>query len=285
MSDSLPDRFEKAEVARLLVPIDGSELSARAVPIARLLASQLGADLAFVAVATFDDETRLLGQAVAAAAEGFDSVVLDGDDVAGEILRAAGTLPGTVVCMASHGRGRSAGILGSVASEVVARTREPVILIGPRVERRSPVERLVACVDGSRDSEDVLPVAAGWAGSLGAPLSIVTVAEPLPEPVSAGRRSDTDPSAPRAPERYLRSLASVLEESGVSVETRTLYDPVGVAAGLSGFLEQHPSSLVALATHARTGLRRLAQGSTAATLVHKLEAPVLLVRENGRGIR
>lgn len=281
MSDARLEIPPVTPVTRLLVPIDGSELSQRAAPLARLLASRLGVDLSFLAVATFDDEPRELGRAVTEAARGFESVVLDTDDVAGGILEAARSLAGTVVCMASHGRGRSAGLLGSVAAAVVARSEEPVIMVGPRAETHLPVERLVACVDGSREGEDAVPVAAAFAEALAVGLSLVTVADPLPEPVSAGACS----SGPRAPARYLRSLASFLEEAGVEVTTKTIYDPVGVPAGLREFLEGGPPALVAAATHARTGISRLVKGSTAATLVHRLPAPVLLVREKGRGLR
>ena len=41
--------------------------------------------------------------------------------------------PDALVVMASHGKGRSAAIVGSVADEVLQRTFGPIMLVGPDV--------------------------------------------------------------------------------------------------------------------------------------------------------
>jgi hypothetical protein len=59
------------------------------------------------------------------------SVVI-ADDVADEIHEAYHELGEPVVCMATRARGRSVAVVGSVATEFVARGH-PVVLVGPLV--------------------------------------------------------------------------------------------------------------------------------------------------------
>jgi nucleotide-binding universal stress UspA family protein len=60
-----------------------------------------------------------------------------------------------------------------------------------------------------------------------------------------------------------------------------MYDPISPADGLSTYLDQHPAGLLAVTTHARTGLRRVLLGADAAKIVHASTAPALVVRLAG----
>jgi nucleotide-binding universal stress UspA family protein len=184
--------------------------------------------------------------------------------------------------MASHGRNRSVALVGSVATEVVARGRDPVILVGPNfgdvapwVEKQPP-RGVVACVDEKPDAATLVAVGWRWAELLGEPLVVTTVAEPVPPPV--------DGSAPRRlfgpdgdVEEYLDSLVSPGRGQGVEVETQAVYDPVGPAAGLHDYLRQHPAVLAVMGSRARTGLARAVFGSVAAAVVYQSPSPVLIV--------
>jgi hypothetical protein len=91
-------------------------------------------------------------------------------------------LPRHVVCMASHGRGRSAALLGSVVADLAGMTAGALVLVGPHVpEDHRLGDNLVVCVDGSETDEAAVPAAASWAAAPGLDLSIVTVAEPVAE--------------------------------------------------------------------------------------------------------
>jgi nucleotide-binding universal stress UspA family protein len=155
-----------------------------------------------------------------------------------------------------------------------------VVVVGPHVvDGLEPIARIVACVDGSTASEWALPAAAAWAATLRVGMSIVTVAEPVPEPIMSGAATRRRHGPPHAPEGYLRALAAAWVGRGVEVTTAAVYDPVSVAAGLADHLADGPAAMVVVATHGRTGLPRLAHGSVAATIVHQVAAPVLLVPE------
>ena len=168
--------------------------------------------------------------------------------------------------------------MGSVAGEIATRVSAPLVVVGPRVpDDHLLTGRLVACVDGSPWSESVLPPAAAWAAALGLGLSIVTIAEPVPEPVSPGgsyhRRHGPDIAA----EEYVGQLMAEWQGRSVDVDGEAVYDPVSVLGGLTSYLEPRPPALVAATTHARSGMARLVLGSVAARIVHEIAAPILLV--------
>ncbi len=130
------------EVDRVVVPVDGSELSERAVPIAAAFATALSAQLWVVTVVNAD-------QATAAQAAGVEIEsgyvrrlarpyagqwdVLHGADPAGQILDFAA--PNSLIAMSSHGRGGLVRLVsGSVTMAVVASAGAPVVVVPPNYQ-------------------------------------------------------------------------------------------------------------------------------------------------------
>ena len=276
----------------VLVPLDGSKFAAAALQTARALATKFGAELHTVSVAEHDDEVDVL-RGDATAALGADAVaeqvhVVVSAEPAAAIAGAAAELDATLICMSTRGRGRIAGaVVGSVARSVLQAAPEPIVAVGPFANRPGPfgstapvplsVRRMVACVDGTPSSESLLPVAGRWADALGMSLTILTVAEPTPPPVRPdapwhrrhGPEEDGDAYAARLGERW--------KDVAADVSTEVVYDPISPADGLRTYLDQHPAGLVAVTTHARTGLRRVLLGADAANIVHASTAPTLVV--------
>jgi nucleotide-binding universal stress UspA family protein len=263
---------------KILVPLDGSPFAERALPVAVWLAERLDADVhLFSAVPTVEElvardeqlaEYQIPGRCVER------EVVVDLDP-AGAIHEALRRLGDAVACMASHGRGRSAALIGSVATEVVARGRDPLIVVGPLIDERFPGSNVLACVDETPGSAVLLPIAQRWAGLLREPLVVVTVAEPVPPAISSGpvRRlfgPDGDVDA------YLEALVRPIRREGADVKTLALYDPISPAEGLRTYLREHPATLVVIGSRARRGLARMVFGSTSATIVHGSASPVLV---------
>ena len=277
----------------VLVPLDGSRFAAAALRTAQALAARFGAELHAVSVAEHDDEVDVMRSAAAAAlgpSAGPEQVhVVVGDDAAAAIAATATDLGSALICMSTHGRGRIAGaVVGSVARSLLQATREPIVVVGPFADRPSPfvesappvplsVRRLVACVDGAPASESVLPVAGGWADALGMSLTIVTVAEPSPPPLRPDaawhRRHGPDEDA----DAYAARLGEKWKDVAADVDTKVVYDPISPADGVRTYLDQHPAGMVAVTTHARTGLRRVLLGADAANIVHASTAPTLVV--------
>ena len=274
-------------VSHVLVPLDGSELALQALPTARVLAGRLHAELHAISVAGADDDAQRL-RSLAAAALGVDvgedrALVVTGGEPAEAISRRAEELGSCVVCMSTHGRGRLRGALvGSVARSLLQRSSDPMVVLGPWADnpgwtprpRSWPepltVPRIVACVDGSDASEQILPIAAAWAGALGMTMTILTVADDAPKRLPGERRyGDGDPGP------YIEALVEQWS-GGLAVDGEVVRDPIGPASGLRAHLDQHPAGLVAVTTHARSGMRRALLGATAASIVHASTAPCLV---------
>lgn len=164
------DEFEEAAatVSRFVVPLDGSELAAEALPVAAQLASQTGAPVHLVHVITpssmivptplgpvaypgeiyqevvnemTDSGHAMLNDAKAELAKNGDvnvtTAVLDGPVVAAieSVL-----VPTDVIVMTTHGRtGFQRWLLGSVAEKLMKSGKVPVVLV-PSSERVAATE-------------------------------------------------------------------------------------------------------------------------------------------------
>lgn len=136
--------------------------------------------------------------------------------------------------------------------------------------------RILVPLDGSATAEKALPQALALARTLDIPITLITVIERAPEfSIKKARYLDTlIDSAVRNSEQYLGELAKKF--SGVAIEytvARGRAEDMIVtnAAAKRG-------TLIALATHGRSGLDRWLLGSVAAKVLHLTDNPVLVVR-------
>jgi nucleotide-binding universal stress UspA family protein len=269
------------------VPLDGSDFSRVAVPTAARLAVGLGAEIHLLsAVESVDEVERRDRELARVEIPGHivhRTVVIDRDP-AGAIHETLRKLENAVACMATHGRARSAALVGSVATDVVARGRDPLVLVCPYMEQPRRCAGVVACVDDSPAAAPLVSIAVRWAELLGERCIVLTVAEEAPEPVSGGpirRRFGPDGDAVG----YLATLVEPFLAAGHAVEAIVRYDPVSVWGGLYRYLLDDPAALVVANTRSWTGLRRLVFGSVAATIVRHSPSPVLVVPRVDRGAR
>ena len=279
---------------RVLLPLDGSAFAAAALPTAQALVARFGAALETLCVADDDRAVDELRQQALDSVPEVDPTavkVVVADDPA-EAIVSRRPLESCVVCMSTRGRGRISGaVIGSVAREVLRRCNAPVVAVGPQADRppalvgrprRRPAHwveplsypRVVACVDGSPESETVLPEAARWAKTLDMSLSIVTVAE---ETAAMGRGEQSNRFGPEDPRGYVDELATRWSKVVPNAVAEVLFDPLGVSSGLRAHLTNEPAGLVAVTTHARTGFERVRLGSTAADIVRTSTVPCLVV--------
>ena len=289
---SMPGRYR-----HVLVPLDGSALAAAVLPTARALAGRLGIDTHVVSVAGSDDEVAALrAQVVAQFGTELDdavSVVVDADPAAAIGRRR--TEIEAVLCMSTHGHGRVVGaMIGSVARSLITSSPEPLVVLGPHADRPTSLIRsgtvyrrpadwptplsqsaLVACVDGTPESEATVSLGAEWAESLGLTLTVLTVAEDVPPPVQANarnwRRFGVDD-----PEAYVSRLVDGAG-GGQGVAGVVIYDPIGVAPGVDDYSATESVALLALTTSARSGLERLRFGATAADIVRNAAVAALII--------
>lgn len=277
------------DVDQVLVPLDGSEFALRVLPTARVLAEHLHAELHTISVTRADDSEHI--RAFAAAALGVDPgdkrvhIVTDGEP-AEAIARRAEELDACVVCMSTHGRGRLSGaFVGSVARSLLQRSRDPLVALGPMADnpgwtprpRSWPeplsIPRIVACVDGSDSSEQILPVATRWAAALGWSMTIFTVIGDAP-PIRPEHKSRYGPHGEA--NSYIDALVERWRGRLPDLDGVVMHDPISPASGIRLHLDQRPAGLVAVTTHARSGLKRAFLGATAASVVHASVAPCLV---------
>lgn len=275
MQPSSIDRIET-----ILLPLDGSSFSLHAVPAARHFARELDAGVMLMSVVPDEDavppRAAELAQVEIPGVSVQRTVVVD-DDPADAIHGELRRLGRAVACLATHGRGRTAGLIGSVATAAVSRGHDPLILVGRNYDSNARGRGVVGWVDDHPNSAAaVLPAAVAWGARLSQPLAVGTVAEPVPEPVGRGpaRRlfgPDGDVAA------FLEELVKPLQANGVQVETLAVFDPIRPADGIRSHLAQYPADLSIVASRSRSGLARAVFGSEAAHIVHNSPGPVLVV--------
>jgi nucleotide-binding universal stress UspA family protein len=263
---------------RIIVPIDGSDESWRALPVGDRMASACGAELEVVRVVPSEADVtarerslrrQVTGVGLVTLAPHVHAVEAEGKSVAAVLAERLAATNGSVLVMASSGRGRSGAVLGSVATDVLRTTFGPVVVVGPAVGRdaRFRGKDIVVAVDGSRYSEASLGLAAAWSIGFAGRLWITTTVER-----SAMAPSDTFES------NYVSRLADdVAKRAHREVEFEVLHGG-SPARAVSEFAERVGAGMIVAATHGRTGLARLALGSTSASLVRHATCPVVLLR-------
>jgi nucleotide-binding universal stress UspA family protein len=268
----------------VLVPLDGSRFAERAIGFAAEVADRTGSSLTLISCAP-DDEAAARATYLEGRARDFvrrpdvGTVVSSDGSAADAINERSG--PGTLVCMSSHGRGRSAALLGSVAESVLRAIRSPILLVGPRVPAHAwlGAGRIVACIDGTAEAAAVLDPAAAFATALGMPLWLTEVISPE----AAAEQEGLDVMETGSLVFAARRLGPVV------VGWDILHDP-NAARALVEHAQTGPVSMLVLAAHAATGWHRLTAGSVTATVVHGAPVPVLVVpagldRIGGRPLR
>lgn len=266
----------------VIVPFDGSRLAETALGSAVRLADHCGAEILVLSVAgdrgekaaRQADVRRRVDQITAVPAT---SLVTFGDEPGAAIARVVSGQERPIVCMSTHGRGGLArALLGSVAEDLLRRISDPVLLVGPHTSPdASPVDgQLMVCLDGSGHAEAILPTAAAWAREFTMELYLVQVLHPDSELLL---RAAGIPAGDVYEDAYLARVASRLRGEGVPVNWDVLLGTNPVAAILD-HAGHHGASLMALSTHGRTGLRRIAIGSVALRVVHDSRCAALVLR-------
>ena len=142
---------------------------------------------------------------------------------------------------------------------------------------------ILAPIDGSRFSEDALPLAATVARTLSADIHVARVHELFfTPPVSdmaivppIDPRVDADMRKTQS-EELARTAASLRTAAGRPVHATLLDGPVSLA--LREHADTVGAALIIMTTHGRGGFARTLLGSVATDLVHDGRQPVLLVR-------
>ena len=274
-------------VDTLLVPLDGSGFSRVALGAAARLAARFDGGIHLLSAVGSVDEVPSRDAELASiglpGGPATRTVVVDRDP-AGAIHRALRASAGAVACMATHGRMRSTALVGSVATDVVARGHDPLIVVCPYIDQAHHTADVVVCVDGSASSAGLVAIGLEWADRLGEALVVLTVAEDVQPPVD-----DEPPQRRFGPDGDVRhaldSLVRSFRADGHTVGTRAIVDPIGVWRGLYRHLAEAPATLLVVGTRLRPPASRLVFGSVAAGIVRHSPSPVLVVPQAHQATR
>jgi nucleotide-binding universal stress UspA family protein len=268
-------------ITSVVVPLDGSPLAATAIEPARALAEATGATVRLLAAEPLTRWREQLHEAndyleQQAASTGLTAVqtLVVGDKAARHAILVESQAEGAVVCMATHGRsGMGHAALGSVAEAVLHDSDRPLVLVGPSMTP-APLQlrhgNLIVAVDGSPASDAIIPVVSDWARMLELRPWVVEVVPTPPSTVG-------DAPERTAESATVRHIAHRLHDGGPLAQWEVLHDP-DTADALLDYANQLPAALIAMATHGRTGLARVALGSVAMQVVNRSPCPVLVAR-------
>jgi nucleotide-binding universal stress UspA family protein len=258
----------------VVVPIDTIAGSDAAIPMAAAIARQSGAAVVLLTVVapeadTFEPLDRL---ADLAKWHGVDARcrIVCADDVGDAVSVECGG-PNTMICMETRARGAIGEmVLGSVSERVVREARGPVLLVGPHcAPPPDRFETMVVGLDGSPLAESILPLVADWSAHLDVVPWLFQVL-PASVPLEVGDDDVLDSC-------YVQSVAGRLTRPGHPVEWDVCRDR-HPAAVIARYAADRLGALIALTTHGRTGISRMALGSVALDVARRATVPVLVTR-------
>jgi nucleotide-binding universal stress UspA family protein len=301
---------------KLLVPLDGSQLAANALPSALALAQASDGLVLLLRVPVYQKQSlpakvtavynrlrppeekewvrhrverylrsvRLvtLGREIA-----FETLVIDGDP-AGVIVDTAEAQDVDLIVMSTHGRG---GLvrwwLGSVTEKVLRATTRPILIVS---SDKLPTRTLVT-LDGSTAAEAALEPARYMADTLGTPLYLLRVLEPLemaeddPD-ISSQEAADLNNQVEAARQEeavaYLAAIKERFADEEVVVETAVVAGPP--APTILEFVKKQQIDLIVMSSHGQSAEARWAYGSVTEKVIHAAERAVLVVRPNALGV-
>jgi nucleotide-binding universal stress UspA family protein len=262
-------------IERVVVPVDFTDESDRALAVAPALAGRAGARVELITVTRAPDRpgavTKLAEAADRVGPETTWRVVDSGGPVADALVTELRAGEKELWCVGSHARGALGElIMGSLSERFVREAHAPVVLVGPHVTDAPPGRVLVVALDGTEESEAILPAAAELADTFGMSLRLVQVGRPVVEPMP---RDVTETA-------YLTRVATKVPPMAREAVDYDVLHGDHPAHDLADHVGAHPEvGMVALATRGLSGRERLLHGSTAFELAHRAVVPVAILHQ------
>ena len=258
-------------IERVVVPVDFTPESDRAVVTASALATWAGAGVELVTVV----EPERAGTLARLAEVGHDlgesrtcRVVKSGGPVGPALLNELHRSEKELWCIGSHARGAFwEMLLHSLSEDLVRTSHVPVALVGPHATAAPSGRVLAIAVDGTEQSEAILSAAADLADALGMSVRLLQVAEADAEAMP----NDATGTG------YLSQVAGKIPNLDHDAVDYDILHGGHPARNIADYVAAHPEiGMVAVATRALGGRARLLHGSTAFELAHRATVPVLI---------
>jgi nucleotide-binding universal stress UspA family protein len=272
---------------KVVVPLDGSPLAEVALPYAEEIAGKIGSEMVLLSVLPSDtpEEYQTLNSYLEKTLDVTMSQVKKYTGGTRACAICTATRVGSpaegilnyvdkghmcLVVMATHGRsGISRWAIGSIADKVVRSTiRQPLLLIRakgahPDLRAKRIFKKALLPLDGSSESEAVMPVLMTVAAGLGMEIMLLRV---LPNMHSTLAEA----------EQYLQSWCRKLKEAGITARYEVRAG--SPADQIIDLADESACDLVAMATHAHAPGNLWPLGSVAQKVLLGGNTPLLLVR-------
>lgn len=300
-------------IARLVLALDGSERSERAIAHAKALVEKYRCAVTLISVVEAPTEfttwaaTPTIPEAtdmerwlelreqyldsIAAEFAGFEvetHVTLGSP--ARAILELVDGQDDVLIVVASHGRtGLSRLILGSVASRVVASATCPVLVVPVHDDQAGPTpgsDHVLVPLDGSETALHALNVAVDMLGLSGSRIHLIRVIQ-APDVTAPSMEAAPDiavdyelvlryqEAARQEAETYLDEIAGQLNAKGLTASWEITDGDVPDEIRRAG--QEQGANIIVMATHGRTGFNRWALGSVTEKLLSEVHRPMFLV--------
>ena len=284
--------------SKILVPLDGSQLSETILPYARTLADALKAQvelLAAIEPGTLSAKGQsdpqkasmnyLKGVATSFPDSRSVSCTVEIGIPAEVIVDKASSQPDTFITMSTRGRsGIQRWLIGSVADKVLHATTNPLLLVKGETTAKTSgdatLRKILVPLDGSPLAEKALPHVVQLATKM--MMEVVLVQAPA-APRAASVEQESDPAFQQIAKEiikeaqgYLEAKVKELQAKGLKVSSLLLD---GEAAGeIIDLARKTPNNLIAMRTHGWSGIGRWVLGNVTERVVRHSGDPVLIVR-------
>jgi len=293
---------------KVLVPLDGSELSERALEPALTIARATNAKLLLLSVSSYH-------QIVAPAATGYGMVATDGildlgqddarnylealrrqtrcrdcriqtiveeGDVAGRIVDVAAAEQVDLIVMTTHGySGFTRWMLGSITERVLRGAPCPVLVVREAI----PLCKALINLDGSALAEKALEPGLELARLLGCQATLLradqgedlsSVEQGVLQMAGAGSCQELVDQGEDRLSYYLECLAQQHRSPDLTIETVVVQ--AKPAEAILAYAEAEGIDLIVMASHGRTGVRRWVFGSVTEKVLRQAGCAMLIVR-------
>jgi nucleotide-binding universal stress UspA family protein len=292
---------------RILVPLDGSQLSEAALPVVYFFARCFGAQVSLVHLIekgrpqTVHEQPHLNDEKEAAAylaktASAFPPGISvdchvhteEVNHVARSIVEhCMAELNSDLVIMCTHGDdGTRRFVSGSIAQQVIARGTVPVLVVHADKTPRQEFEcgKILIPIGGQRDHGDILDLAAEFAACCNATVRLISVVPTFNK--IPGKWFQVGRLLPGATSKmldieaedlagFLDTQASTLCARGVVAETAVLRGDPGHLIALDA--QQSAAAMIVMATHGKLGMSALWEGSVAPKVFAESRKPIMLL--------
>ncbi len=287
---------------KILVPLDGSVLAEKALPLASAIARVHGSTLClarivpYFAVLAADpllyDEVNRLSEEDALGYLHHVEQALPSDvptEVVAEIGSAAeGVLDlskkrrADLIVLCSHGRsGMSRLVFGSVAERILSQADVPTVIINARCEPwDESSKRILVPLDGSQLAEQALGPARALADALPAQLHLLNAVTSahirLETPSMAAVFADLEEREMDEAKAYLSEQAELTGLDGVMTAVELAAD--GAAEAITSYASREKIDMIVMSSHGRSGISRWVYGSVAEKVLRSACCATLVVR-------